>query len=1024
MTPTLEPLWYWLADYYALATCVLLAVVPILLGVKQPARRLVVGWSTLGGLLALLVFSLIPSWPRTNLDRLRAPLQQARLSSDETTVPFTTISPDEPRAGLAVSPLRRASDGLLSGKIEQVVQSEPSSLGGGDPPRTATAWPWLVLRAFLVGFSLMVAWLAIGCWRLALLRRRSRRAPEGARALLARVVGRHASPPELIISRSLRQPVAAGFLRPAIILPQWFLEEPENRLEAALAHEWSHIRNGDLRLIGLSRLLLPMLFAHPAYWWLRGRIRDDQEAVADASAAALGGRLNYAEVLLSWARSAPEPSWIAAGGAVALFERTSQLKRRIVMLLDGDLQVETTCPAWWRTATRVAAAAAVVAASLLTLRPTAVAKLEVAEQPGDSARLLDPDGKPFAGAKVYLSAPRRSLLKGGPTTPTPLGATGPDGSFRHPGQAGLDGEAKSQMVATAEGYGPAFADPSAQDAVKDLKLVKDDVPIQGHVLDVDGRPVAGATVSVIGVLWSPSGKLDEWLAALKTEKSAYPVQYRTLRWWAHDDVPFFFPPVIADKDGRFTIRGVGRERIASLLIEGPGVGTTFEYVATRRMPTLKFPDFSRQNQGGDITYHGAEFDLVLGPELVAVGAVTDKDTGAPLAGATVGTTTLFGNPLRILKTTTDAQGRYRLAGIPPRNQFNDEQDLIVQPADGLPYLPRVKRLGKGDGAKPIVNDLQLKRGVRARGRVVDKSTGKGVRAGLSYYILSDNPNLKSYPRYGTLRVAMPNLTDEGGNFDLIVMPGPGVLGARAWSDHYRLGMGVDSIEGAKGTDEDRKFIAAEPHHLITSNYHTVLGVNPKPGEETVAFEIALDRGRSVKGRVVDANGEPMAGARIEGLQDHFRTWSHEPMPSAEFLVEGIGEGASRDLLVYHEGKKLAGAFVIGPDDAGPITVKLEPCGTAIGRLVEAGGPPLAEVEMTCDGVFKDGKHEAGSLPGVVKTGKDGRFRAEGLVPGRKYTFKTWKREKGENKAVTAAKDVVVSRGETKDLGDVPLDAGE
>jgi hypothetical protein len=148
------------------------------------------------------------------------------------------------------------------------------------------------------------------------------------------------------------------------------------------------------------------------------------------------------------------------------------------------------------------------------------------------------------------------------------------------------------------------------------------------------------------------------------------------------------------------------------------------------------------------------------------------------------------------------------------------------------------------------------------------------------------------------------------------------------------------------------------------------------------------------------------------------------MPSAEFLVEGIGEGATRGLLAYHEGKKLVAAYVIGAAEVGPITVKLEPCGTAIGRLVEPGGLPLAGVEMTCHAPINDPKHEFGSLPGVVKTDAEGRFRAEGLIPGRTYTFEAWRRNPGADKTMTAAKDVTVSRGETKDLGDIPIDASE
>ena len=47
-------------------------------------------------------------------------------------------------------------------------------------------------------------------------------------------------------------PVAIGMVRPMIVLPDRFAEsEPDDCLEAALAHEWAHIRNGDLSLAGV-----------------------------------------------------------------------------------------------------------------------------------------------------------------------------------------------------------------------------------------------------------------------------------------------------------------------------------------------------------------------------------------------------------------------------------------------------------------------------------------------------------------------------------------------------------------------------------------------------------------------------------------------------------------------------------------------------------------------------------------------------------------------------------------------------
>ena len=165
--------------------------------------------------------------------------------------------------------------------------------------------------------------------------------------------------------------------------------------------------------------------------------------------------------------------------------------------------------------------------------------------------------------------------------------------------------------------------------------------------------------------------LDAWLDALKREKAAYPVHDRMLRSWSSDEIPSLFPAVTADREGRFTLKGVGRERIATLLVGGPGIETR---VRVRRDPRHARGEGRRFRSARvtehDITYHGATFDLVAGPGLEIVGTVRDKDTGKPLAGVTVQKTASFGDwPLRFLKTTTDAEGPLPAPGAATEDQF-------------------------------------------------------------------------------------------------------------------------------------------------------------------------------------------------------------------------------------------------------------------------------------------------------------------------------------------------------------------
>ncbi len=50
-----------------------------------------------------------------------------------------------------------------------------------------------------------------------------------------------------------------------------------------------------------------------------------------------------------------------------------------------------------------------------------------------------------------------------------------------------------------------------------LQLARDDVPVSGRIIDLEGRPVVGAMVTVLNVWASAKGSLDGWLKALEEE---------------------------------------------------------------------------------------------------------------------------------------------------------------------------------------------------------------------------------------------------------------------------------------------------------------------------------------------------------------------------------------------------------------------------------------------------------------------------------------------------------------------------
>src|SRR5262249_7577085 len=115
-------------------------------------------------------------------------------------------------------------------------------------------------------------------------------------------------------------------------------------------------------------------------------------------------------------------------------------------------------------------------------KPAAEETVEVRGQ------VLDPEGKPVAGAKLYLAQPKPD----GPAS-SPQATSGMDGRFRFTiprPEPARDAAAKApaQVMAVAEGHGCDWEIVGSADKELTLRLVKD-VPISGHILDPDGQPV-------------------------------------------------------------------------------------------------------------------------------------------------------------------------------------------------------------------------------------------------------------------------------------------------------------------------------------------------------------------------------------------------------------------------------------------------------------------------------------------------------------------------------------------------------
>ena len=62
-----------------------------------------------------------------------------------------------------------------------------------------------------------------------------------------------------------------------------------------------------------------------------------------------------------------------------------------------------------------------------------------------------------------------------------------------------DGFGRIHVVATAEGFGPSWTSLAGAKGDVELRLVKDDVPIEGRLVSLEGRPLAGIEVRTLMV---------------------------------------------------------------------------------------------------------------------------------------------------------------------------------------------------------------------------------------------------------------------------------------------------------------------------------------------------------------------------------------------------------------------------------------------------------------------------------------------------------------------------------------------
>ena len=293
-------------------------------------------------------------------------------------------------------------------------------------------------------------------------------------------------------SDAVSSPVTIGS---AVVLPANFPEWDAKKLRIVLAHERSHVRQGDFYLQLLAGVYAAVVWFSPLGWWLKRKLSDLAEAISDrAGLEEAADRTSYAQVLLEFA-AAPRPTVI--GVAMA---RSGSLSRRIERLLNDASFRQAFAGTRRSLATVLVIPVTLFAASAL-LRVEASGQAPAAPMP-------PPAIAPDAGIVAPQAPPPPAVPPSGVSTPEQLPYP-PATPEIAPVPPAFPAQASTPQVAPAPPAAP--ADPPAM-------AIAPPPPSSGSLMLIAPRAPHGTGVMILPT--PPAGSLSPHLAIV-TPRAVY-----------------------------------------------------------------------------------------------------------------------------------------------------------------------------------------------------------------------------------------------------------------------------------------------------------------------------------------------------------------------------------------------------------------------------------------------------------------------------------------------------------------------
>ena len=1002
-----------------------------------------------------------------------------------------TVPPDAAFAGRAErteAPATAPTNATPSPVVSNSTSSEPPTASWATAAfafiGSITLLCWAIVTAF---FSLrLLAGLLTG-WRL---RNRANVITDEVALLIGDVVDEAKSPSRatrvrglVASSTTVREspetcvPVTVGWFRPTVLLPAEWRTWPLEKLEAIIAHEFTHVARRDFLVALAAEFNQCLYWFHPVSWWLKKRLSDLAEEVCDDAAIGQSGdRTGYARHLLEVAAQVSESNGrvIQPGLAMA---RKSNVESRISTILDFKrplsqrLSMRTAALVILVTIPVVATAAAIRAVvpeenteTVVSDEESSDAKVKPDTDEADEnvrvhGQIVDENGRPMPSALVrlygaftpneYASPGDFELVRtlklddqGRFDESVPIDSLIKPTDTKFPRVAYTNLGAWSMLAVSAPGYGYEFVKdarvgrtingvqswtPSFMAGPVTVKLRKAE-PIRGRVLDLEGQPVPGAVVSVYKLAHHDPARIAKWLK----EVPKRPIDPATARMailggndsnWSPDFPsinsfempPECVAPVSTNGDGRFELPNLASPNdVVVLRIRGDGIVDRLIHVVARDMQ----PVFGRavMRTSSATTFHGRDFGYIAQPSVPVFGVVRDIETKEPLPNVTVACSRIYDRMggRNYIVTQTDDKGRYRIEGLPI-----PPKNLRRYDRNNLAVRPgKLPYIANDDFPIPDGDEsTPLEFNIEMRRAVMAKgriTNDNGTPVAATIVYAPFSTNANAAD-YGRFSSGVTSIvTDKHG-----------------WPTNENGEFEVPVIPGrgvlvakTKSDNLIQGFGADDIEEFKGNSDRVTVGFYIRPGEFHSMKAIDVPKGgKSVEVAMRAKEGESFTirfigpdGQPLNnvGAQGLTSSRRYQRFDKPFATARGFAPGKTREVFFSTADRKLRRiVHITAQKDQKELTVQLLPVTYVRGRLVDTEDRPVGEVTIRA-GRVSGGILNIGS---PVKTDAEGRFEIA-LSVGAKYDITV---VTADSKQFRIVEDLENAKPKHVDFGDIILD---